>query len=106
MRSSEEFEYIKGIRIVVEEMVRDNITFDLIELSPRLVANISDRVNTFNISKSISDLGTTTIPVGSLRASTGTVVVNNNDGVFTDLNENSAIGPYLRSNVKFKFGNN
>lgn len=103
LNSSQEFVKIKGMRIVVREMVRDNITFDLIEFSPRLLCNISDRVADFNISKSVAELGNSSLPVGSLQASVGTVNVNNNDGIFTNLNQNSAIGPYLRNNIKFTF---
>jgi hypothetical protein len=37
-----EFENVRGIRIVVDTMTKVDSTFDLIEISPRLAANITD----------------------------------------------------------------
>ena len=44
-----EFLYINGIRIVVTTMNKFDSTFDLIEMSPRLVVDISNKVIDFNI---------------------------------------------------------
>ncbi|MGA1048510.1 MAG: hypothetical protein ACO3UU_10885, partial [Minisyncoccia bacterium] len=59
-----EFEYISGIRIVAEVMNKFGSTLDLIEISPRLVSNISDMVNDYSVTKVLSDIGITSMPVG------------------------------------------
>jgi len=68
-----EFKFIKGIRIVVNTMSKQNSMFELIEMSPRLVSNISDRVQEYSVTKIASDIGNTGIPVGELSASNGTL---------------------------------
>ena len=101
--TEEEATYVKGIRIVVQAMAKTNCTFDLIEMSPRLLVDFSPRVETFSVSKIMSDLGTSTLPVGNLQASTGSVSINNDDGVLSYNNSNSIIAPYLYNNFKFSF---
>jgi hypothetical protein len=98
-----EFEYIKGIRVVAETMNKDGTTFDLIEMSPRLVADISDSVIEYTVRKSLSDLGNTSLPVGQLLASTGTISIFDTDQAFNTNNTNSIIAKYLRKNIKFNF---
>ena len=105
-----EVDVISGIRVVVDTMNKPNCTFDLIEISPRLLADVSDRVQDFEINKQISDLGNSKIPVGSLLAGTGSVNINNNDAAFLDINEfdftsstGSMVAKYLNTNIKFVF---
>ena len=98
-----EFEYIRGIRIVVETMNKFDSTFDLIEMSPRLVVDISDKVIDFKITKTLSDIGVTSLPVGQLLASNGTVTVFDDDQAFNEQNTNSIISKYIRKNIKFNF---
>jgi hypothetical protein len=98
-----EFIYINGIRIVVESMNKAESTFDLIELSPRLLVDLSSKTIGFNIKKSLSDLGVTSLPVGQLLVSTGSIDVFDDDQAFNENNENSIIKNYLRRNIKFSF---
>ncbi len=98
-----EFQYIQGIRIVVEFMNKFESTFDLIEMSPRLVANISDRTINYNITKQLSDLGNSALPVGQLLASTGNISIFDDDQAFNENNTNSIICKYVTKNVKFNF---
>ena len=98
-----EFQYIRGIRIVVETMNKFDSTFDLIEMSPRLIANISDNVIDFKITKSLSDIGNTSLPVGQLLASTGSLSIFDIDHAFNENNSNSIISKYIRKNIKFLF---
>ena len=86
-----ELQYISGIRVVVYVMNQPNQTFDLIEMSPRLVADITDRAHSYNISKILGDLGNSTLPIGKLLASTGTIEINNNDGAFSYENKDSVL---------------
>jgi len=101
-----EFEYIRGIRIVVETMNKFDSTFDLIEMSPRLIGNISDSVLDFKVTKSLSDIGNTSLPVGQLLASTGNITIFDHDRSFNINNTTSIISNYVRKNIKFSFYEN
>ena len=98
-----EVAYIKGLRIIVSQMSKANQTFDLIEMSPRLVADVTDRTQSFNISRTMADLGSKVLPVGDVLVSTGTIDLNNNDGAFSHESKNSILTPYLFNRVKFCF---
>ena len=98
-----EFEYISGIRIVVETMNVKDSTFDLIEISPRLVMNISDKTLDYSINKSASDLGLSGLPVGQLVASNGTVNIFDYDQAFNENNPSSIISKYINRHIQFKF---
>jgi len=98
-----EFSYIRGIRIVAETMNKFDCTFDLIELSPRLVVDISDKVIEFNIKKILSDIGITSLPVGQLLASTGSLSLFDDDQAFNENNTSSIVSKYIRKNIKFLF---
>lgn len=97
-----EFEYISGIRIVVESMNKFDSAFDLIEISSRLSANISDRVLEFSVNKSASDLGVSGLPVGQLLASTGELELFDFDDAFNENNTNSVVGKYVSKNIQVK----
>ena len=103
LTSYREFQYIRGLRVVVETMNRFDCTFDLIEMSPRLVVDISDKVVDFKITKALSDIGTTSLPVGQLLASTGQINIFDNDSAFNHNNESSIVSKFLRKNIKFNF---
>ena len=104
-----DFIFIKGIRVVVETMYAPNKTFDLIEMSPRLKADITDYTLEYEINKNIAatDYG---LPVGGLVASTGTINLSNHDGIFTELNtydsvtkRGSLVANNLKPQIKFDF---
>jgi hypothetical protein len=98
-----EFSYIRGIRVVVETMNKFDSTFDLIEMSPRLVVDISDKAVEYTVRKVLSDLGNTSLPVGQLLASTGQLSIFDDDQAFNDNNTNSIISNYIKKNIKFNF---
>jgi len=98
-----EFAYIRGIRVIAETMNKFDSTFDLIEMSPRLVVDISNKVIDFNIKKILSDIGTTSLPVGQLLASTGTLSLFDDDQAFNENNTSSIVADYIRKNIKFVF---
>ena len=110
-----EFAFVKGLRVVVETMNSPNKTFDLIELSPRLRANVSNYVLAFDFNRNITNdaMG---MPVGGLLATIGNVSLLNHDGSFTFNNYDdesetglfvdgtgSLISQYLKENIKFDF---
>ncbi len=98
-----DFEYIRGIRIVVDTMNKFDSTFDLIEISPRLIADVSDFTTNFSINKTLSDLSASSIPVGQLLASTGSITMFDDEQAFNDNNSSSIVSDYLRKNIKFVF---
>ena len=82
--------------------VKDS-TFDLIEISPRLVMNVSDKTIDYSINKSASDLGLSGLPVGQLIASNGSITLFDHDQAFNTNNKNSIIAKYISRHVQFKF---
>lgn len=98
-----EFDYTNGIRIVVETMNVKDSTFDLIEISPRLVLNVSDKTLDYSINKSASDLGVSGLPVGQLIASNGNITIFDYDQAFNTNNKNSIISNYITRHIQFKF---
>jgi hypothetical protein len=97
-----EFEYISGIRIVVDSMKKFDSSFDLIEFSPRLTVDLSDRVLEFSLNKSASDLGVSGMPVGQLLASTGSVSLFDFDDSFSENNKLSIIANQNIKNIQIK----
>lgn len=110
-----EFVFLKGLRVVVETMIAPDTTFSLIELSPRIRADLSNHVESFSLVKSISNdaIG---LPVGGLLASNGDINIFNHDGAFTekyynensdtglfDNNKGSIVAKYLKPNIRFDF---
>lgn len=100
-----EFEYIQGIRVVAETMNKENAQLEIIEISPRLSADISDKVVNYSIKKNASDLGLSGLPVGQLLASSGTMTIFDYDNSFLENNKNSIISSYLNNHIQFKFYN-
>lgn len=98
-----EFEYIRGIRIVVDSMTKNDATLDLIEISPRLTVNLTDKVTEYSVTKSASDLGVSGMPVGQLLASTGSLTIFDHDDSFNSKNTNSIIKDYVSRHIQFKF---
>jgi len=98
-----EFEYIRGIRVVVETMNKFDSTFDLIEMSPRLAVDLSPKALNFSITKSASDLGSSGMPVGQLLASTGTLDLFDYDEAFNPNNDQSIIKGFTVNNLQVKF---
>ena len=101
--SYREFDYISGIRIVVETMNKFDSTFDLIEMSPRLVADISDMTKDYSITKSASDLGISGMPVGQLLASTGSISLFDPEQAFNPNNPLSILSKYVDRTMQIKF---
>lgn len=100
---SREYENILGIRVVVETMNNVNSTFDLIEISPRLAIDVSDKATSFSIKKSASDLNLSGMPVGQLLASTGSLELFDYDLAFSKNNPDSVIADYVGQRMQFKF---
>jgi hypothetical protein len=98
-----EFQEILGLRIVVERMNKFDATFDLIEMSPRLVVDVSDKVIEYSVKKNLADLSSSSLPVGQLLASTGRISLFDDDQAFNENNDLSIVYKYIRKNIKFNF---
>lgn len=97
-----EFDQITGLRIVVDTMNKVDSIFDLIELSPRLAVDLTEKVESFNITKTASDLANSGMPVGQLLAGVGNVDLFDYDLAFSSINPNSIISKHLTKNIQFK----
>jgi hypothetical protein len=102
VKKYKEFDYISGIRLVIDTMNKFDSPFDLIEMSPRLTADLSDRVLGFSVNKSASDLGLSGLPVGQLLASTGKLELFDFDDAFNKNNSSSIIGKHVLKNIQIK----
>lgn len=97
-----DLEYISGIRLVVDTMNKIDCTFDLIELSPRLVVDMSESVLEFSVTKQASDLGVSGLPVGQLLASSGSISLFDEKQAFNPNNPESLIRNHLDKKIQFK----
>lgn len=107
-----QLKFIKGIRIVVDTMSKQDSMFELIEMSPRLVADISDRTTDYSVTKIASDIGNTGIAVGELSASTGELTIFDYDESLNEYNDlavvsgavtGSLISDISSKNLQIKF---
>lgn len=98
-----EFDQVSGVRVVVDTMNKVDAIFDLIELSPRLAVNLSEKTESFSITRAASDLGNSGMPVGQLLAGVGSLSLFDYDLAFSSLNSNSIVSRYLSKNIQFKF---
>lgn len=98
-----ELMFIRGLRVVAETMNVPGSTLDLIELSPRMVVDISDIVQQYSVQKSASDLGVSGMPVGQLIASTGDLSLFDYQQAFNENNKNSIISKYINKSIQIKF---
>ena len=105
-----EFVWIKGIRLAVKTMNTPESPLELIELSPRLVANVSKNLIDFSVVKALADLSSSTLPVGDLIAGTGSINIFDNDNAFNSNNKwnfenntGSIIADHVDKNIKFVF---
>jgi hypothetical protein len=98
-----ELQYISGLRIAVETMTKNDAIFDLIEMSPRLAVNLTDKVVGYSITKPASDLGLSGMPVGQLLAGTGTLNIFDYDMAFSKTNTKSVIADFITQNIQIKF---
>jgi hypothetical protein len=100
--SYREFEELMGLRIIVETMNKVDSIFDLIELSPRLAVDLTEKVEGFSITKAASDLGNSGMPVGQLLAGTGNIDLFDYDLAFSSINNKSIVQRYLTKNIQIK----
>jgi hypothetical protein len=86
-----DIQYINGLRIVVEEMNTLSSTFDLIELSPRLTVDITERVSSVEITKGVGEVGKNGLIINGLIASNGNLNIFDYDNAFGEYNPDSIL---------------
>ena len=101
-----EFVLMRGIRLVVESMTLPEVPLELIEMSPRLCVNLTSKLIDVSVTKILSNMTQSALPVGELLASTGSINFFNDDFSFTPSNiwngtTGSIIAKYLDNNIKF-----
>jgi hypothetical protein len=108
VRTYREFVWIKGMRIIVESMSIPNVPFELIEFSPRLVVDLTGKLVNFKVTKVLSNMTSTPLPVGELVSSTGSLTLFDDDSAFNinnawDGDSGSILAKYVQKNTKFSF---
>ena len=72
---------MKGIRFLVSAMSTAYTPLELIEISPRLVVNMTNHVMSFSINSSIGD-SQYGLPLGSIVSSSGNLNLSNETRIF------------------------
>ena len=101
------YESIRAIRFSVQELAdvttnnaKEDGTLDLIEISPRMVVDLTTYTESFSSSSNLGD-ATLGLPVGSLVAGTGDISLFNQDNLISNKNYLSILENMLKPNVKF-----
>lgn len=102
------YQQIRGIRFSVQELAssddspKRNGTLDVIEISPRMVVDLSSYVSSFNLESSLGDnsLG---LPVGSVVTGNGKAELFNENNLISNRNILSIFDGILKPNVKITF---
>lgn len=101
------YQSIRAIRFSVQELAdvntnnpKEDGTLDLIEISPRMVIDLTAYTESFSSNSNIGDsvLG---LPVGSIVSGTGDITLFNQDNLISNRNYLSILENMLKPNVKF-----
>lgn len=92
---------LQGVKIIVIQMNKSQVFFNLIELSLRLERDLTPYVIDWSTSNAMSETSFVT-PLGVSSANTGDVALSNIDGQFTNDNAESIYFGLLDKNVEFR----
>ena len=92
---------IKGLRFVVTKMSVANIPLEVIEVSPRLTADITNNVISFDVNSSIGQ-SAYGLPIGAVISSSGSLKLSNTERYFNKNNPDSILKDILKPNVQIK----
>lgn len=95
-------QHIYGIRFSVTKMSNSFIPLEVIELSPRLSADITEYVMSFDKTSSLNNTSYG-IPVAGVVSTTGGIKISNVDRIFSSRNPNSILSNMLYQGTKFIF---
>jgi hypothetical protein len=94
--------YIYGVRFSVTEMSNGYIPLEVIELSPRLEADITEYVMSFDKNSTLNNVSYG-IPTAGVVSTTGGLKISNVDRIFSQRNPNSILSGLLYQGTKFSF---
>jgi len=101
------YQSIKGIRFSVQKLAevvtnnpKEDGTLDLIEISPRMVVDMTSYTESFSSNSNLGD-STLGLPVGSIVSGTGSIKFFNEDNLISNKNYLSILEGLLKPNVKF-----
>jgi hypothetical protein len=101
------YQSIKGIRFSVQKLAdvvtnnaKEDGTLDLIEISPRMVVDMTSYTESFSSNSNLGD-STLGLPVGSIVSGSGDIKFFNQDNLISNKNYLSILENMLKPNVKF-----
>ena len=92
---------LTGLRFLVQKMSQPSIPVEVIELSPRLVADITNSVTNLDIRSSVGN-SAYGLPIGSVVSSSGSLSLSDYDSFFNKNNSDSILQNILKPNVEIK----
>lgn len=92
---------LTGIRVIVNSITRRNARLEIIELSPRLEANLSELLSSWNVTNEMADADYIA-PIGTASANTGQVVLLNDTGIFDEQDEQGIFYEMFDEQVEFR----
>lgn len=92
---------ISALRFSPTKMSAPNIPLEIIELSPRLVCDITNNVIDLNINSSVGN-SAYGMPIGSVVSSSGSITLSNDLNSFNKNNTDSILQNILKPNVEIK----
>jgi hypothetical protein len=92
---------LTGVRFLVQKMSQPSIPVEVIELSPRLVADITNSVTNLDIRSSVGN-SAYGLPIGSVVSSSGSLSLSDYDSFFNKNNSDSILQNILKPNVEIK----
>lgn len=96
----EGFTSCRGIRVTVESLDTASEAVELIQISPRLLFDVSDRVVDYSLNR-IRDQVELDKPLGLSGSATSSLTLENTDGFFNNENEESPMSGLVDVNIKF-----
>lgn len=92
---------LKGLRLNVTKMSVSNIPLEVIEISPRLIADITNSVIDLSVNSSIGN-SSYGLPIGSIVSANGSLTLSDTEQYFSKNNPLSIIRNYMKPNVEIR----
>ena len=92
---------MRGVRLSITKMSNPRIPAEVIEISPRLVLDITDYAISFNYTKALSD-SSYGMPVSGIVAGNGSLKTSNVDDYFTSKSGTSIFSNFLVQGIEIK----
>jgi len=92
---------LSGIRFNVTKMSVANIPLEVIEISPRLIADVTNSVINLSVNSSIGN-SSYGLPIGSIVSASGSITLSDTEQYFNKNNPLSIIKDYMKPNVEIR----